>query len=441
VSFRPGRHAIKGLLVSTALAVASFWVPLVALGIAPLLIGLVAGVVIDLRALRQGLGTVSVKPSVRTTIGRGLPFNVVLRICNDSKQRLRAEVRVGVPTVAQPDHWLDKFDIDAAQVEHELAREFCIPNRGRYEFGPVWLRVMGPMGLLEAQHSLQGSEPINVMPESFWSAEKLARDDASERQLLDKVARARQHGAGTEFESLSEFRSGDDPQRVDWRASARTRRLIVRRFQVERHRDVMILVDCGRLMAAGADSGTKLDCAVDAALMLSRVALQSGDRCGLGVFDDQVLGYMPPVTGPNAMRTLVNGLYDLQSRWRESDFSRMFSTLQSRQRKRSLIVVLSDIVNDETTSRFRSSLSTLARRHVVLFAALKTPLLTTLPQLPIESILDASRRTVAFRVLRERERAVHSLQRSAVHVLDVEASQLSAPLINQYIELRRHNIL
>ena len=194
-------------------------------------------------------------------------------------------------------------------------------------------------------------------------------------------------------------------------------------------------------MGADAQQGTKLDCAVDAALMLGRVALQSGDRCGLGIFDDQVLGYLPPVAGPQAMRTLIHSVYDLKSRWRESDFSRMFATLQSRQRKRSLIVVLSDIIDDETTTRFRSSLASLARRHVVLFAALKTPLLSSLPLRPIRTMLDAAKQTVVFRVLRERERAVHSLQRSAVHVLDVEPSQLTVPLINQYVELRRQNTL
>ena len=441
MSVRPGRHLIVILILTTALAVISFWLPTAAICIGPLLLALCAGAVFDLRALRRGLPAVSVRQSVPVTIGRVLPFHAYLYISNSSGRRFHVNVRVGVPVQACPNYWIDSALVGNDTAEFEMVREFRISSRGRHIFGPAWLRMTGPLGLLEAQRSFDVSDTISVMPESFWSTEKLSRDDASERRMLDKLARARQHGVGTEFESLAEFRTGDDPQRIDWRATARTHRLIVRRFQIERHRDVMILVDCGRLMGADAQQGTKLDCAVDAALMLGRVALQSGDRCGLGIFDDQVLGYLPPVAGPQAMRTLIHSVYDLKSRWRESDFSRMFATLQSRQRKRSLIVVLSDIIDDDTTTRFRSSLASLARRHVVLFAALKTPLLSSLPLRPIRTMLDAAKQTVVFRVLRERERAVHSLQRSAVHVLDVEPSQLTVPLINQYVELRRQNTL
>jgi uncharacterized protein (DUF58 family) len=258
--------------------------------------------------------------------------------------------------------------------------------------------------------------------------------------LLDKLARTRLHGPGTEFESLAEFREGDDPRRIDWRATARHHRPIVRRFQIERHRDLMLLIDCGRLMGADVDNGTKLDAAVDAALLLARVALHGGDRCGVGLFDDQVLGYLPPVSGPEALHTLAEATYALQSRWRESDFSGMFATLQLRQPKRSLVVVLSDLVDGDTTRRYRTSLANLGRRHVVLFAALKTPLLQELERRPVESLLDGSRQVVAFRLLRERERALHSLGRSGVHVLDVEPRHLTAPLVNQFLELRQHHL-
>jgi uncharacterized protein (DUF58 family) len=246
---------------------------------------------------------------------------------------------------------------------------------------------------------------------------------------------------GIEFESLAEYRLGDDPRRIDWRATARHCRPIVRRFQVEQHRDLMLVVDCGRLMGADVEKGTKLDCAVDAALMLGRLALESGDRCGLGVFDDRVLGYLPPVSGRHAMRTLTGCVYNLQSHWRESDFSLMFSALQTRQRKRSLVVILSDIVDAQTSGRFRSSLATLAHRHVVVFAALRTPLLASLVRAPVDTLLDGFRKTVAFRVLREREKAVHSIRRSGVHVLDVEPTELTVPLINQFVALRQQNIL
>jgi uncharacterized protein (DUF58 family) len=175
--------------------------------------------------------------------------------------------------------------------------------------------------------------------------------------------------------------------------------------------------------------------------MLSRVALGEGDRCGLGIFDDQVLGYLPPISGPRAFQTLTESMYNVQSRWRESNFAAMFATLQMRQAKRSLVVILSDIVDEDTSERFRSALASLGRRHVVIFAALKTPLLWEILNAPIGALRDVSQKAVVMRLLRERERALHSVRRTGIHVLDVEPVQLTVPLVNQYIELRERNLL
>ncbi|MCA9098556.1 MAG: DUF58 domain-containing protein [Planctomycetaceae bacterium] len=259
--------------------------------------------------------------------------------------------------------------------------------------------------------------------------------------MFDKLAAARMQGAGTEFESMSEYREGDDPRRIDWRTSARYRRPIVKRFRIERHRDLLICIDCGRLMAADSDGGSKLDHAVDSALQLARVALQGGDRCGASFYDDRVKGYLPPNSGPSALKILVDHLFDLKSEWRESDFTRMFATLQRRHSSRSLIVVLSDISDAETTHRFRQSLARLTRRHVVIFVALQTPSLVQTVAAQPESLLDGFRIAVAHRLRKERDLSLQKLRRSGVHVLDVMPSDLTIPLINQYIDLRTRNLL
>ena len=119
----------------------------------------------------------------------------------------------------------------------------------------------------------------------------------------------------------------------------------------------------------------------------------------------------------------------------------MFATLQSRQTKRSLVVILSDIVDVETSTRFRTSLATLSRRHVVLFAGLRTPLLRQIIAEPVATLLDGSRKAVTFRILRERDEALRSLKRSGVQVLDVEPSRLTVPLLNRFIELRQRDVL
>jgi uncharacterized protein (DUF58 family) len=137
----------------------------------------------------------------------------------------------------------------------------------------------------------------------------------------------------------------------------------------------------------------------------------------------------------------MESTYNVSSRLRETNFSLMFGTLQTRQRKRSLIIVLSDIVDVDTSERFRGALAALTRRHVVVFAALRTPLLGAEVERASASPLDVSRKAVALRLLRERERALHSLGRTGIVVLDVEPKKLTVPLINKYLELRERNLV
>lgn len=439
--FRPGRNLILATVLATLCAVGAFYRPETWM----LLLAAAAPVAIlacrDYRDLCCVFRDVTVTRRQPAVVARGVPFVVELEIGNRGPLALAAELRDVVPPAAVPSFRMYPVQLPCSGRTTVIRCEFQIPIRGQYEFGPVWLRCAGRLRLLEAQWAVDCPAHTKVLPEAYCSSETLRHDERAELLLLDKVSRTRQHGAGTEFEMLSEFRPGDDPRRIDWRSTARSGYPIVRRFQVERHRDVMIVVDCGRLMGSDASRGTKLDRAVDAALMLGRTALTGGDRCGMALFDDRVLGYLPPVSGIRGLRSLADAVYDVQSLWRESDFGRMFATLQMRQTKRSLIVILSDIVDVETSVRFRTSLAMLSRRHVVLFAALQTPLLSEIVHAPVVTVLDGSRKAVAFRVLREREQALHALRRGGVHVLDVDPARLTVPLLNRFIELRQGSLL
>ena len=439
---RPGRNLVRTAAVLLALAPLTFvWPGAPVLPVAGLtIVAAVAVAALDYRALQTRFRRVKIDRTMPAATGRDVPFRVELRVWNSARSPLIGELRDVAPGAALPPFGVHALRLPA-EGRHSFAATFRIQVRGLFEFGPVWLRLIGPFEVLEAQQVFPCPGSVKVLPEGFTASEGLQHDERAELLQLDKIARVRQTGQGTEFEMLSEYRPGDDPRRIDWKTTARVRRRVVRRFQVERHRDVMIVIDCGRLMGADAGRGSKLDCAVDSALMLCRTALESGDRCGLALFDQKVVGYQPPISGPRALRLLVDSVYNVQSRFTESDFGLMFATLQSRQTKRSLVVILSDIVDVETSARFRTSLATLSRRHVVLFAGLQTPLLRQIVAEPVATLLDGSRKAVTFRVLRERDEALRSLKHSGVQVLDVEPSRLTVPLLNRFIELRQQNLL
>ncbi|MBN1851863.1 MAG: DUF58 domain-containing protein [Pirellulales bacterium] len=441
LSIRPSPRLIyiAGVLVAFSL-LAFFWPP-VAWLVPPIILLVAILAANDYRALRRDLDAIVLERRMPSTVGRNRPFSMELWLTNQGTNPWTGEVRDVVPRNMQPQIAIHPLNRVAPRQTLRLNSSYRIAVRGLYELGPVWIRLEGRWGMLEGQRSFSCTAPIDVYPEQYHASGKFSKDDTAEVRLLDLLTRSRQQGVGTEFQSLTEYRQGDDPRRMDWRATARYGRPIVRRFQVEQHRDLMLILDCGRLMGTTLGDATKLDSAVDAALMLGRLALQNGDRCGVGVFDKEVLGYLPPVAGRHAMQAITRSIYHVQSRYQESDFSLMFAALQSRQQKRALVVILSDIVDTQTTHRFRASLASLARRHVVVFAALRSPLLAELLHDPVETLLDGHRKMIAFRILREREQAVHMVRRSGVHVLDVEPSKLTVPLINQFIALRRENVL
>jgi len=440
VRIRPGSNLIRAILGLAFLSPLTFVMPqtpwVLFIGMIP-----VVGMAIrDYRHIRRSLTAMSISRRQPAIVGRDVLFLVELEIANQGDQQIVGVLRDVMPNIAVPNHQPESIRISPFEIV-TLTVQLRIPERGQYELGPIWLRLEGPLRLLEGQKSFESKSRIKVMPETFVAKDGLSEDPRAQLLMLDRITRARQSGAGTEFESLAEYRQGDDPRRIDWRTTARLGYPIIRRYQVERHRDVMMVVDCGRLMGTSTEKGSKLDCAVDSTLMLAEVALRHGDRCGFSFFDDQVRGYRTPLSGISSVHTLADSIYNLQTRWRESDFGAMFAELQLRQARRSLIVLISDIVDVETTTRFRTSLARLAKRHVLLFAALRTPMLKRVIHSTVSSQLDASRKAVAFTLLQQRQKALHSLRHSGIHILDIEPSELTVPLINEFIDLRSQNLL
>ena len=440
MTLRPGTNLLRAIILLAALTPIAFFWSRVTLVLVTALFVLAVLAELDRRQFRAAFKQLALRREMPVVVGRDLPFTVRLQITNHNDVPIQGEIRDELPQQAVPRLAIYPLHVPArGATEH--ATTLRIPRRGRHAFGPVWIRVQGRRRLLEAHQQFECPGTISILPETFATRDQFQKDVGADLRLLDRMQRSRQYGAGTEFESLHPFRFGDDPRRIDWRATARQSTLVVRRFQIERHRDVMIIVDSGRLMGSVVGSGSKLDCAVDAGLNLARVVLASGDRCGVAAYDRQVRGFLPPVAGVSALRSLVDCLYDLQTQWHESDFTPMLAELRARQAKRTFLIVISDLADAETSQRLCASLCQLQRQHLVVFAALQTPLVRSIVRAPIQSERDGAKKAVAFRLLRDRGRALHTLTRNGVHVLDVEPRHLTAPLINQFMELRQRNLL
>ena len=442
VTLRPGRRLIGAAMVLMLLGLPAFRDPAWGWVVFGLAIGLALIACRDGRAAAAAVAGIRVRRRLPGMVGRGLAFSSTLLIEHDHRSPLWGAVRDRHPPTCEPEWHVATFGpIGGVPARLELDLDCRIPCRGRHTFGPVWLRVVGPAGLMEAQRPCDCPGTIQVLPETFASRGELVKETGASMLLLERTLRARELGAGTEFVSLLPFRDGDDPRRIDWRATARHRALVIRHFQIERHRDVVIALDRGRLMGAATDTGSKLDCTVDSALNLARVVLHSGDRCGLVAFDNRVRGYLAPMAGPSALSRLVETAADLACDFHETDFLCLFTEMQRRLTKRCLLVVLTDIGDMETSRTQATALARLARRHLVLLAAVRTPLLGRVIRTPANDLAAGARQAVALNLLRDRGRTLVALARDGIHPLDVEPGQLTLPLINRFIELRGRNLL
>jgi uncharacterized protein (DUF58 family) len=391
---------------------------------------------LTLRAASRQLHVALAAPS---SITRGEPLLVSITVANDAPAPAVVHVRPLLPEQGHPALWQGTLEI-SPQAPQEIILRINANVRGAYTFGDIYLRLLSRRRLLVGQRRIAHEHVCRVYPDIRSVKEYLAM-----RRMLSAVAphlrAAPLRGIGSEFESLRDYEEGDDIRRIDWKATARLSTLITRNYEIEHFRNVVVLIDRGRLMAGRVGSGTKLDYAIDAALMVCGVALDGGDRCGLLVFDQEVAAYLPPRGELNQLQAVLETVYDLQPLLVESHFRRAFIHLQTRLTRRSLVLVLSDIMDVEASRSTLQGLLALNKRHLVVFAALRTPEVEHVVDDADESTLGPYRQAVAYRLLRERAEVMARLETGGVHVLDVRPTELTVPLVNKYITLREQNLL
>jgi len=393
----------------------------------------------DYRFLKRAFDTIRIKRTLPTSAGRGVDCIVSLEILNTSQCRLSGSLRDLPPEGASPEVWQYDVRLGPGEVLQE-SYPCLIPERGMHNWDQTHLRLVGFLGFLEGQQAMGEVQGVKVYPESAVPDGEYQIFTQLEYDLK-KSASARRRGTGMDFDTIDHFAEGDDPRHIDWPSTARSGEFMVRRYQQDQHREIVILLDCGRLMGAQTSTGTKLDRAVDAALLLFKIAGHRGDSCSFGIYDNQVRGFLLPQRGAGAYKRVLESVYDVGCSFIESDFSVMFSRLQQKQRKRSLVVIISDVVDSDTSGRMRRALAELKKQHVVVFAALRTPALGNFVDQSVDTARDVMRKAVAMRLEQEREKALHQISKTGVIVLDSEPEKLTVPLINQYIRVREQGLL
>ncbi len=313
-------------------------------------------------------------------------------------------------------------------------------HRGRYLFGRIVVRTAGPLGLWRRQVAVPAAEEIPVYPalSAIGRWEGLVRRGALQEM---GVRSWRRFGEGTEFAGVRDYVAGDDPRRINWRASARLARTMTSEFEPERSRPIWLILDCGRLMAGGQAGLNKLDTALSAALLLAWVALFRGDRVGAMAVAGEVSAEVSMRAGRSHYRRLLEGLVGVRPELVDPDWELMAAQLRRRQGPRALMVLFTDLGDPRVAQELASAGAGLRPRHLPLVVTQRDPALERAALAAPSDDRSLYRRAAALAVLEERETALRRLRALGVMTVDSGPEGISPAVLNRYLELKGRGLL
>ena len=308
-------------------------------------------------------------------------------------------------------------------------------RRGRFRLAAMTVRTTGPLGLATRQHRREVAHDLEVHP--AFRSRREAELRITRGRILDQGLRsARALGRGTEFEALREYTPDDEVRRVDWAATARIGKPIVRTYRAERNQTVMVLLDSGRLMAGMVGDVPRLDHAMDAAMALTTVATRLGDRAGLMAFSSGVRASVPPRGDRGQLARVTRAMFDLEPDLTESAYEDVFGAAVAQQRRRSLLVLLTELSSEALAETLVPALPLLLSRHLVLVGSVQDPEVEAWRTTPPNDVDEAYRAAGAVTVRRARDRTADLLREMGARVVDAPPGELAAQLADAYLEVK-----
>lgn len=318
-----------------------------------------------------------------------------------------------------------------------VARTDVTPwRRGTFHLDEVVVRVAGPLGLGTRQAPRHLPGEVRVHP-AFPS-----RDATLLRLELDRVRNAGNRiaptlGGGTEFDHLREYRHGDDVRRVDWGATARLGHPVVRTYRVERDRTVQVLLDHGRAAATVVAGVPRLDHAMDAAMALLTAAGEVGDRAGIVTYADRVTGELAAARRGDQVARAASMLHALEPELVEAAHRRAFAHVAARQRRRALLVVLTDLGAAAAIDALLHALPVLTVRHEVVVGSVVDEALAAMAGRSPSDALTAHNAAGAAEVLARRQRNADRLAARGARVVTGPPQVVAERLVDAYLDLKR----
>jgi uncharacterized protein (DUF58 family) len=407
VSPTPRAAALLGLLALLSLVLPLGVVALAALALA-------VATALDALSVRE---SPAVSRSLGPVLSRGVPAQLAVAVRLD---------RAGALRVRQPP--APGLELETLEGAGEFHSAVVARTRGRHSLPELGVRAEGRLGLGACYRRAGGSLETRVYPD-LPAARRLVMA-AREGRLPEASRRALGPlGLATDFASVREWLPDDDVRHVNWRATQRLGRLMTNQYQLEQARDLVFLIDAGRLMAASLRDRTRLDAALDAVTAVALTADELGDHCGATAFDATVRATLPPRR--RGGRDIVSAFYDLQPRLLDSDYEHAFRSVAGG--KRTLVFVFTDLFDEAAARALVDAVPVLARRHAVLVATVTDPdieeFVTRAPQEP----RDVYGAAAALDLLDSRSLASTRLKRAGAKVVEASPEAFATACVRAYL--------
>ena len=388
-------------------------------------------------ALPRGL---TISREFGSRFAMGAETEVRIHIQNASNQSVSLRLKDEYPPQMKLNGMREgSLDVDA-QNSATLIYGVTPPRRGRFEFGQTALRFRSKLRLIWCQTNAVEPMAVKVYP-NMRRAREAELKALGARSVVSSHRKTSWRGEGREFESMRDYVRGDELRHISWTATARRGKLTTRQYQIERDQTILVALDAGRLMTARIEQETKLDSAVHATLALFSAAARAGDNAGLVVFGRRIKSYLPPSRGRDHIEAALEALHAVEPEMIEPSYPHAFEFIAANSKRRALVVLLTDLVDEEGSKELLTALHILRPRHLPLVVTIADRDLKAVVRQTPSSVKELFTQSVAEEIIHHREAALRLVESLGGLALDVTAAALAPALLETYLRVKERGLL
>ncbi|WP_231710576.1 DUF58 domain-containing protein [Gracilibacillus suaedae] len=422
-------------LFTLAMFILSFWqFSWLFLGIATLL--MVSLLIIDAFLLPKK-EDIEVARTIADEMERYAKQMVTIQIQNRTNATYTVRLKDGIPESFQTIFPTDQFITGGKSVA--IAYEVFPQIRGKYQIDTLYLRLKTKMGLWEKQITYQLPDEVKVIPNLSETKRYLA---SAQKYLLHEGIKIRKMRSGVgEFSKVRSYVVGDDPRKINWRQSAKLHEMMTNEYEPEHGKSVTILLDCGRMMGVELEEGNRLEKSIEAAITLATAALQNGDQVSVIAFSKEIKAVVPSGKGLEHLDTILQTLYALGVDAQESNYALALQYAQSLQRKRSLIVLFSDVQTFANEDYQLFYMKKLRKKHLFVMIGIEDRLLQAQIKMKPNSALAAMEKSMAQKQYINQKQVMRKWEKHGLPMLEAPAERLAVTSVSHYIETLNRGML